>query len=119
MSQWGRFGANAKQVPQNYGKDYASCDYTVPESEIPTFDEIDFPFTNTFNSELSLPLMASAIIDVDNDGLDEVFVGGGVDQDDAIFKYISEGFKNVSDSWILPDKAPGKDDIWGIVVRFG
>ena len=31
--------------------------------------------------------MASALIDVNNDGVDELFVGGGLGQEDGLFAY--------------------------------
>lgn len=105
---WGKFSGNceATGVPaDDFGKDFASCDYSVPAEEIPTFKEIAFPFTNIFDNTKSLPLMASALIDIDNDGIDEVFMGGGVTQEDALFKYTPEGFKDISAEVTLPKKA--------------
>ena len=104
---WGKFGGQCEtsEAPStDFGKDFAACDFTVPESEIPTFSEIDFPFTNVFDNTKSLPLMASAMIDIDNDGVDEVFVGGGVTQQDALFKYSENGFKDISSEVNLPEK---------------
>ena len=105
--QWGRFGGSCESVEapdSNFGKDFAACDYSIPKEEIPTFKKIDFPFSNIFDNTKSLPLMASAMIDVDNDGVDEVFVGGGVTQEDAIFKYSENGFTDISKSVNLPAK---------------
>ncbi len=109
--QWGRFAGQCEsnEVPNDdFGKDMAKCDYAVPESEIPTFTEIEFPFTNEFDNTKSLPLMAAAMIDLDNDGVDEVFVSGGVAQQDAIFKYTENGFVDISKSFELPEKPAGK-----------
>ena len=85
---WGRFNEQSEldKLPDDFGKDMAKCDYSVPEAEIPTFKEIDFPFSNQFDNTKSLPLMAAAMIDLDNDGVDEVFVSGGITQEDVIFK---------------------------------
>lgn len=109
--QWGRFSGQRaldKLPDEDFGKDRATCDYSVPESEIPTFKEINFPFSNKFDNKKSLPLMAAAMIDVDNDGVDEVFVSGGVTQQDAIFKYSKNGFVDISKSVELPEKPAGK-----------
>jgi len=105
--QWGRFAGSCEgnEVPdKDYGKNFASCDYTIPEEEIPSFSQIPFAFTNTFDNKKSLPLMASALIDIDNDGIDEVFVGGGVTQEDALFKYTETGFIDISAQVNLPKK---------------
>ncbi len=105
--QWGRFAGTCEgnEVPdKDYGKKFASCDYSIPEEEIPTFNQIPFAFTNTFDNKKSLPLMASALIDIDNDGIDEVFVGGGVTQEDALFKYTTNGFVDISTQVNLPKK---------------
>lgn len=79
------------------------CDYSVPKEEIPTFKLVDFDFENTFDGKRSLPLMAAATIDVDGDDVDEVFVGGGIDQNDGLFKFQDGGFKNISSEVNLPD----------------
>ena len=109
--QWGKFGAECatdKMPSEDFGKEVVGCDYSVPESEIPKFTEIDFPFTNEFDKTKSLPLMAAAMIDLDNDGVDEVFMSGGVLQQDAIFKYTESGFEDISESVKLPAKPAGK-----------
>jgi len=93
---WGRFSGSCEveSVPgSDFGKDYHSCDYSVPEKEIPVFESVNFPFTNKFNSEKTLPLMGAALIDVNNDGVDEVFVGGGWGQQDGLFSYNGEAFE--------------------------
>ena len=107
---WGRFNEQSEldKLPDDFGKDMAKCDYSVPEAEIPTFKEIDFPFSNQFDNTKSLPLMAAAMIDLDNDGVDEVFVSGGITQQDAIFKYTENGFVDISKSVELPEKPAGK-----------
>ncbi len=105
--EWGRFEGTceASVAPDaDFGKDYPACDYSVPDEEIPKFTKIDFPFTNVFDNTKSLPMMASAMIDVDDDGVDEVFVGGGVTQEDAIFKYTENGFTDISAQVKLPSK---------------
>jgi len=102
---WGKFSGtcSTESIPdQDFGKEFHSCDYSVPKEEIPTFESIDFPFTNQFNSEKSLPLMGSALIDVDNDGIDEVFVGGGLNQQDGLFAFKEGAFQK--STFILPNR---------------
>jgi len=50
------------------------------------FVEVPLPFTHEADLDASLPFMASAAIDVDGDGVDEIFLGGGKGQADAIFR---------------------------------
>lgn len=104
---WGKFSGScaSNELPAaDYGKSFSSCDYSVPTEEIPTFKEIDFPFNHVFDNTKSLPLMAAALIDIDNDGVDEIFVGGGVTQKDALFKYTSTGMVDISEQVGLPSK---------------
>jgi len=79
------------------------CDFTVPDYLIPKFDEVAIDFTHKFDSKHALPVMGSCLIDIDNDGIDELFVGGGKTQKDALFQYKNGGFKNISDK--LPAKS--------------
>ncbi len=51
------------------------------------FSEIPAAFTHTSDFEAALPFMALAAIDVDNDGVDEIFAGGGIGQQDALLAY--------------------------------
>lgn len=104
---WGRFQGTCETAlapKESYGDEFPGCDYTVPATEIPTFGEIPFPFQNIFDNTKSLPLMASALIDIDNDGIDEVFVAGGVTQEDALFRYSLTGFSDISSAVALPSK---------------
>ena len=114
---WGKFGAScdAKDTPdKKHGSVFQKCDYSVPDQEIPTFSDIDFNFENKFDASKSLPIMASAMIDLDNDGVDEVFIAGGVTQEDAIFKYNENGFENISETVGLPKK-PANTSTFGAV----
>jgi len=94
-TEWGRFSGSCdiKDVPEeNFGKTYHSCDYSVPKAEIPVFKKESFSFKNKFDGKRTLPLVGSALIDVDGDGIDEVFIAGGIDDEDAIFQYKDDGF---------------------------
>lgn len=66
------------------------------ESAIPMFREVEFPFSNQYNAEKSLPIVASAIIDVDGDGTEEVFLGGGLGQADALMWFADDKFTDVA-----------------------
>jgi len=106
---WGRFGSTSGQQSPNhdFDKDFAACDYSVPTSEIPVFKNIDFNSNNVFDNKRSLPWIGTALIDLDNDGIDEVFVAGGVTQEDAIWKYDNGNFKEVTMEVGLPKKPVG------------
>lgn len=69
------------------------CDYTVPDSLIPKFTEVPLPFTHRFDKDKSLPSLGSSIIDIDGDGIDEVFIGGGYGQHDGLFVYKENRFE--------------------------
>ena len=103
---WGRFSGNfqAKDAPaDSYGKKYHACDYSVSKSEIPTFKDSKISFAHKYAKSTSLPLMGSALIDVNNDGVDEFFVGGGQEQEDALFSYQDGSF--VTSTFPLPKKS--------------
>lgn len=76
----------------------------IDTSLIPTFKEIDIPFVQRHNGEESLPVIASALIDIDNDGVDELFFGGGYDQQDEMFVFKNGGFESIVQSVNLPPK---------------
>jgi len=115
---WGKFSATCEieDIPkENFGKtSIQDCDYSVSKEEIPAFNEVDFPFNNIFDNSKSLPLMASAMIDIDNDGVDEVFVGGGYTQNDAIFKYVDGKFSDITAVVGLPNK-PANTTTYGAI----
>jgi hypothetical protein len=73
-------------------------DNTVDSKNIPIFSPTSFPFTHLHDGSKSLPLMASAAIDIDNDGIDEVFMGGGLEQSDVILKYTESGFIDITEA---------------------
>lgn len=72
------------------------CDYSVPLSEIPTFNEAQIGFSHSFNEAEALPLMGACLIDIDNDGTDELFFGGGIGQADILYKYENGAFRDIT-----------------------
>jgi len=114
-TSWGRYSGSCatEDAPEkDFGKKFHSCDYSVPKEEIPVFKSASSPFKNKFNGDKSLPLMASAMIDVDNDGVDEIFVGGGLDQEDGLFAYKDGRFEK--SAFTLPNK-PANSSTYGAV----
>ena len=57
-----------------------------------SFTEVTLPFTHEADLVNSLPFLASAALDIDGDGTDEVFLGGGDAQADQIFAFRDGGF---------------------------
>jgi hypothetical protein len=79
------------------------CDFTVSDNLIPKFDNVSIDFTHQFDKKNSLPVMGSCLIDIDNDGIDELFIGGGQSQDDGLFQFKNGKFNTISDK--LPKKS--------------
>ena len=57
-----------------------------------SFTEVTLPFTHEADLVNSLPFLASAALDIDGDGTDELFLGGGDAQADQIFTFRDGGF---------------------------
>jgi enediyne biosynthesis protein E4 len=87
---------------------------SVSDASTPSFKEINFPFVQKHNNKMSLPFMASAIIDIDNDGIEEVFIGGGYNQQDGLFAYKNGNFVDVSNKHGLGKKE--NDTTYGSVA---
>ncbi|TCL62620.1 VCBS repeat protein [Mariniflexile fucanivorans] len=79
-------------------------DITISEDKIPVFSLVELGFVHQYNGDKSLPIAPSALIDIDNDNVDEVFFGGGMNQEDAIFAYRNNKFVNISSEVNLPKK---------------
>ena len=60
---------------------------------VPTFEEIDLDFEQKLSDAESLPFTASAVIDINNDGTEELFIGGGPGQKDVLFRFVDGQFK--------------------------
>lgn len=92
-------------------------DYEVSTQglDIPQFAELQLPYANKLDKSVSLPFMASAIIDVDNDGVEEVLLGGGPGQADAILRFNGTQFEEVTMAvgWVKPELA---DTTFGAAV---
>ncbi|WP_179338732.1 FG-GAP repeat domain-containing protein [Winogradskyella ludwigii] len=77
---------------------------TIDDAKIPLFEEITLDFKHQYNGDKSLPIAPSALIDINNDNVDEVFFGGGMFQEDAIFAYRNNAFVDISSEVNLPKK---------------
>ncbi len=67
----------------------------LEDDQVPQFTLIDVDFHQSFRRSQGLPYAAGAIIDVDNDGTEELFLGGGVLQADGLFFFKDDHFVNV------------------------
>lgn len=65
-------------------------------SEVPRFEEVPLPFVHEYDGGRSLPFMASSALDVDGDGLPELYLGGGSRQRDGLFALRGGTFVDVS-----------------------
>lgn len=79
-------------------------DNEIEESLVPTFSEVSIDFNQQHNGEESLPVIASTLIDINNDGVDELFFGGGFNQQDELFEYKDNAFISISKNVNLPQK---------------
>ena len=59
------------------------------------FEAVDLPFVHKADLVNSLPFLASAAIDIDGDGRDELFLGGGDEQADEIFTFRNNRFEKL------------------------
>lgn len=60
------------------------------------FTEAELPFTHEADLVNSLPFLASAALDIDGDGQDELFLGGGDSQADAFFAFKNGKFERLN-----------------------
>ena len=78
-----------------------SSDNTINElpasAIIPTFTEISVDFEHQYNKKNAHPFLWGAMIDIDSDGIQEVFVWWGYNQSDALFKFQGNTFVNITE----------------------
>ncbi len=74
------------------------------DSEIPKYTEVELDHQHNYNGEKFLPILASAAIDVNNDGVSEIFLGGGENQNDRIYVFKNNKFE------VLKELTKEKDD---------
>ncbi|GAB4576548.1 MAG: hypothetical protein Tsb008_20920 [Rhodothalassiaceae bacterium] len=70
------------------------------------FMEVSIPFLHKADLAQSLPFMAAAAIDIDGDGQDELFLGGGRSQNDAILAFRDGAFIDVTSGYGLEKSLP-------------
>ncbi|HCK84037.1 MAG TPA: hypothetical protein DHW63_05825 [Hyphomonadaceae bacterium] len=84
---------------------------TLAETDVaPHFEAIELDFTHVADLDHSLPFAGAAAFDLDGDGHDELFLGGGRGQEDAIFAFRAGRFEriaNATESKPAPDATHG------------
>jgi hypothetical protein len=78
----------------------ARVDYDVSTAgvSIPQYTAVDIPFEQGNEFTTAHPFAASAILNFDNDGIEELFLGGGPDQPDALLRYRDGAFIPIADA---------------------
>lgn len=86
-------------------------DVDIAGSDIPSFEEQSIDFVPSYDKTQTIPFTASAVIDIDGDGVEELFFGGGIHQTDAFFRFKDGKFVDITEqtNWtkIVPDKTFG------------
>lgn len=72
---------------------------SISEENIPTFTNVKLDNIHKFDTKTSLPVRASALIDINNDNIDEIFLWWWAGQDDYIFSYENWEFINISNKF--------------------
>ena len=71
-------------------------DQSISEAMIPKFSAVTLDFVHQHDGT-ALPMLAACIIDIDGDGIPEVFLGGGKNQPDALFRFENGGFHAIAE----------------------
>ena len=75
------------------------------------YQNVEFPHSHIGDIKESLPFMGVSVLDADGDGLDEILVGGGHGQQDAIYSYDQQGFTSFQTSGLDKEE---KDATFGV-----
>ena len=75
-----------------------AIDYEVDidGTDIPTFSEQAIDFIPSYDNTKTIPFTASAIIDINGDGVEEIFLGGGINQADAFYQFENGTFRDIT-----------------------
>lgn len=76
----------------------ANVDYDVSTAgtTIPKFASQDIDFEHRYTGATSIQTMGAAVVQADGQGAEELFLGGGENQDDAIFRFVDGKFVNAT-----------------------
>jgi len=87
---------------KSHGQPYSQ---DIEEEPIPTYPPASLEFQHEHGAG-ALPMIGSAIIDIDGDLVPELFLGGGRHQPDSLFRYTRTGFVPIKDAWDTPKALP-------------
>lgn len=90
-----------------YNDSRIDYDVDLGDTVLPAFDQTEVPFDHAFNGDMSLPITGSAVIDIDGDGTEELFIGGGYQQENGVFRYVDGAFEPIADQAGLTKPADG------------
>ena len=71
-------------------------DVSTENVTIPKFTELEIDFEHHYEKATSIQTAGGAIINVDNRGAEELFLGGGQGQDDKIFRFEGGKFVDIT-----------------------
>ena len=89
-------------------------DVALGNTVVPAFDHVEVPFSQAYNGAKSLPITGSAVIDIDGDGTEELFIGGGFQQENGLFRFANGKFEPIEGQAGL--KKPGDATALGPIV---
>jgi hypothetical protein len=89
-------------------------DVSLDGLTVPAFTELELDFDQQLDKKTSLPFAGSAAIDIDGDGIEEVFIGGGPGQQDVFFEYKNETFQRITSN--ILNKSELQDATFGASV---
>ncbi|MBW2389460.1 MAG: VCBS repeat-containing protein, partial [Deltaproteobacteria bacterium] len=78
----------------------ARIDYDVSTDgiTIPQFATVEIDFEHHYAAATSIETTAGAVLNLDNDGAEELFLGGGEGQQDALFRFVDGAFVDITAS---------------------
>ncbi len=82
-------------------------DIDLGDTIVPEFKHVEVPFDQQHSDETSLPITGSAAIDIDGDGVEELFIGGGFQQENGLFKFEDGAFVAIAGQAGLVKQADG------------
>lgn len=88
-------------------------DVTIDAALVPRFTEVELPFVHR-HDDRSLPMTGAAVIDLDGDGVHELFLGGGREQQDGLFRFTGGGFTPLEAAGLA--KEPGDATLGAAVI---
>ena len=89
-------------------------DVALGDTVVPTYTKVTVPFDQQHKDATSLPFTASAVIDIDGDGIEELFIGGGYRQDNGLFQFKDNAFVEIDNAAGI--KKPGEGTAFGALV---